>query len=45
MMKAVAIDRWIQKVEKGTLLSESLNMAELFYPERFLNALRQQTAR
>ena len=43
--RAVAIQAWVDKVEKGTLLNDTLDLAELFHPDTFLNALRQQTAR
>ena len=40
-----AVHRWVGRVDQGTLLREPLDLAELFNPERFINALRQQTAR
>ncbi|RDD40688.1 Cytoplasmic dynein 2 heavy chain 1 [Trichoplax sp. H2] len=43
--KTLALGTWVQKSESGSLLSESLDLAELFHPDTFLNALRQQTAR
>ena len=43
--KTLALGTWVQKSERGSLLSEPLDLAELFHPDTFLNALRQQTAR
>lgn len=44
--KALALGSWEEKGAAGTLLkSESLDLSELFHPDTFLNALRQQTAR
>ena len=43
--RAAAIQGWVEKAESGRLLSETLDLAELFHPDTFLNALRQQTAR
>eukprot|EP00002_Diphylleia_rotans_P017833 TRINITY_DN345_c0_g1_i5.p1 TRINITY_DN345_c0_g1~~TRINITY_DN345_c0_g1_i5.p1 ORF type:complete len:2631 (-),score=563.81 TRINITY_DN345_c0_g1_i5:572-7306(-) len=40
-----ALDTWQQKAASNTLLSGAINLADLFHPETFLNALRQQTAR
>uniref|UniRef100_A0ACB8FH32 Cytoplasmic dynein 2 heavy chain 1 n=1 Tax=Sphaerodactylus townsendi TaxID=933632 RepID=A0ACB8FH32_9SAUR len=36
---------WVGKAEKQTLLSDILDLSELFHPDTFLNALRQETAR
>ncbi|KAL8191059.1 UNVERIFIED_CONTAM: Cytoplasmic dynein 2 heavy chain 1 [Gekko kuhli] len=36
---------WVTKAEKQTLLSDILDLSELFHPDTFLNALRQETAR
>ena len=37
---------WVEKAEKGRLLGgDELNLADLFHPNTFLNAVRQQTAR
>ena len=44
--KALALRAWEEKGRAGTLLQEgALDLSELFYPNTFLNALRQQTAR
>ena len=44
--KALALGSWEEKGTAGTLLqSSSLDLSELFHPDTFLNALRQQTAR
>ncbi|XP_043189481.1 cytoplasmic dynein 2 heavy chain 1-like [Amphibalanus amphitrite] len=43
--RTLACKRWVQKAESGTLLNEPLDLSELFHPDTFLNALRQQTAR
>ena len=43
--RAVAIQGWVERAESGRLLSEQLDLSELFHPDTFLNALRQQTAR
>ena len=43
--RAQAIQMWVEKAESGRLLQETLDLSELFHPDTFLNALRQQTAR
>ncbi|KAA0702385.1 Cytoplasmic dynein 2 heavy chain 1 [Triplophysa tibetana] len=43
--RALAIQGWVQRAERGALLSEMLDLSELFHPDTFLNALRQETAR
>ncbi|XP_075054902.1 cytoplasmic dynein 2 heavy chain 1 [Mixophyes fleayi] len=43
--RTVAIQNWVEKAEKQTLLSDTLDLSELFHPDTFLNALRQETAR
>lgn len=43
--RATAIQGWVEKAESGSLLRETLDLSELFRPDTFLNALRQQTAR
>uniref|UniRef100_H2ZEZ6 Cytoplasmic dynein 2 heavy chain 1 n=1 Tax=Ciona savignyi TaxID=51511 RepID=H2ZEZ6_CIOSA len=44
--KTMALQGWAEKAEKGSLLgSNELNLADLFHPNTFLNAVRQQTAR
>nr|KAG5701773.1 hypothetical protein BaRGS_000763 [Batillaria attramentaria] len=43
--RAVAIQTWVDKAENGSLLNGTLDLSELFRPDTFLNALRQQTAR
>ncbi|XP_075347137.1 cytoplasmic dynein 2 heavy chain 1 isoform X3 [Mycteria americana] len=43
--RAFAIQNWVEKAEKQKLLSDTLDLSELFHPDTFLNALRQETAR
>lgn len=43
--RTLAIQNWVDKAEKQSLLSDTLDLAELFHPDTFLNALRQETAR
>ena len=43
--RALAIQTWVERAERGSLLNETLDLSELFHPDTFLNALRQQTAR
>jgi dynein heavy chain 2 len=43
--RTVALDSWKQRSESGKILSSTLNLSDLFRPDTFLNALRQQTAR
>lgn len=43
--RALAIQGWVERAEKQTLLSDTLDLSELFHPDTFLNALRQETAR
>ncbi|CAH1776602.1 unnamed protein product [Owenia fusiformis] len=43
--RANAIQSWVGKAERGSLLKDTLDLSELFKPDTFLNALRQQTAR
>ncbi|XP_058887125.1 cytoplasmic dynein 2 heavy chain 1-like [Acipenser ruthenus] len=43
--RTLAIQNWVDKSEKQSLLSDTLDLAELFHPDTFLNALRQETAR
>lgn len=43
--RAIAIQTWVEKADQGRLLTETLDLSELFHPDTFLNALRQQTAR
>lgn len=43
--RALAIQNWVDKAEKQVLLSDTLDLSELFHPDTFLNALRQETAR
>ncbi|XP_076446844.1 LOW QUALITY PROTEIN: cytoplasmic dynein 2 heavy chain 1-like [Babylonia areolata] len=45
MARASAIQGWVERAQSGSLLSETLDLSELFRPDTFLNALRQQTAR
>ena len=43
--RAVAVQTWVDKAQNNNLLRDSLDLSELFRPDTFLNALRQQTAR
>ncbi|XP_059389920.1 dynein cytoplasmic 2 heavy chain 1 isoform X1 [Carassius carassius] len=43
--RALAIQAWVERAERGGLLSEMLDLSEIFHPDSFLNALRQETAR
>lgn len=43
--RAVALEKWAERVDQGTLLTNPVDLGELIRPETFLNALRQQTAR
>ncbi|KAL8606249.1 Cytoplasmic dynein 2 heavy chain 1 [Nucella lapillus] len=45
MARATALQGWVEKAQTGSLLTETLDLSELFRPDTFLNALRQQTAR
>ncbi|XP_067663541.1 cytoplasmic dynein 2 heavy chain 1-like isoform X1 [Haliotis asinina] len=40
-----AIQGWVERAQGQSLLSSTLDLSELFKPDTFLNALRQQTAR
>nr|XP_023648221.1 cytoplasmic dynein 2 heavy chain 1 isoform X1 [Paramormyrops kingsleyae]XP_023648222.1 cytoplasmic dynein 2 heavy chain 1 isoform X1 [Paramormyrops kingsleyae] len=43
--RALAIQAWVQRAERQTLMTETLDLSELLHPDTFLNALRQETAR
>ena len=43
--KALALGEWLGKTDAGVLLKLPVKLTELFRPDTFLNALRQQTAR
>ena len=43
--RASAVQVWVEKAESGALLRDTLDLSELFRPDTFLNAIRQQTAR
>ena len=43
--KTLALGSWVEKCNSDSLLREVLDLSELFHPDTFLNALRQQTAR
>ena len=45
MTRALAIQRWSQRANHGSLLREPLDLSELFHPDTFLSALKQQTSR
>lgn len=36
---------WINRVQKGQLLKNPVNLSDLVHPETFLNAFRQRSAR
>ncbi|KAG9335283.1 hypothetical protein JZ751_005463 [Albula glossodonta] len=36
---------WVERAERQSLLTDTLDLSELFHPDTFLNALRQETAR
>lgn len=43
--KTLALGSWVEKCNSSSLLNDVLDLSELFHPDTFLNALRQQTAR
>ncbi|XP_047450013.1 cytoplasmic dynein 2 heavy chain 1 isoform X3 [Mugil cephalus] len=43
--RALAIQSWVDRASRQALLSDTLDLSELFHPDTFLNALRQETAR
>ncbi|XP_068612804.1 cytoplasmic dynein 2 heavy chain 1 isoform X2 [Brachionichthys hirsutus] len=43
--RALAIQTWVERAARQALLSDVLDLSELFHPDTFLNALRQETAR
>ncbi|XP_026994578.2 cytoplasmic dynein 2 heavy chain 1 isoform X2 [Tachysurus fulvidraco] len=43
--RALAVQNWVERMERNTLLSDTLDLSDLFHPQTFLNALRQETAR
>uniref|UniRef100_A0A3Q1I1J7 Cytoplasmic dynein 2 heavy chain 1 n=1 Tax=Anabas testudineus TaxID=64144 RepID=A0A3Q1I1J7_ANATE len=43
--RALAIQGWVERAGRKALLTDSLDLSELFHPDTFLNALRQETAR
>jgi len=43
--RRIALSKWLTLSAKGTLLEQPLELADLFNPSTFLNALKQQTAR
>lgn len=45
VFRATALQKWLEKIQQGSLLKSQLDLSELFRPDTFLNALRQQTAR
>jgi len=40
-----SLKKWVELTRANSLLNDSVNLAELFHPEIFLNALRQKFAR
>ncbi|XP_077466766.1 cytoplasmic dynein 2 heavy chain 1 isoform X1 [Stigmatopora argus] len=45
VMRALALQSWVERAGKQALFSDTLDLSELFHPDTFLNALRQETAR
>ncbi|CAM9717863.1 unnamed protein product, partial [Sphacelaria rigidula] len=43
--KKASLSRWEAAVTKGDLLNHPVDLSNLFNPNTFLNAVRQQTAR
>ena len=43
--RSQALGAWADLVQRGAVLTSAVNLGELFEPQIFLNALRQQTAR
>uniref|UniRef100_A0A3Q3KJ04 Cytoplasmic dynein 2 heavy chain 1 n=1 Tax=Monopterus albus TaxID=43700 RepID=A0A3Q3KJ04_MONAL len=43
--RALAIQSWVERAGRQALLKDILDLSELFHPDTFLNALRQETAR
>ncbi|KAJ9578979.1 hypothetical protein L9F63_024918, partial [Diploptera punctata] len=43
MARALAVQRWSQRSSQGTLLREPVDLSDLFHPDTFLSALKQQT--
>ncbi|KAM9852784.1 cytoplasmic dynein 2 heavy chain 1 isoform 4-T4 [Aulostomus maculatus] len=43
--RAFAMQSWVERAARQALLSDTLDLSELFHPDTFLNALRQETAR
>uniref|UniRef100_A0A673BPT3 Dynein cytoplasmic 2 heavy chain 1 n=1 Tax=Sphaeramia orbicularis TaxID=375764 RepID=A0A673BPT3_9TELE len=43
--RAIAIQNWVERAGRQALLLDTLDLSELFHPDTFLNALRQETAR
>uniref|UniRef100_A0A672FSM8 Cytoplasmic dynein 2 heavy chain 1 n=1 Tax=Salarias fasciatus TaxID=181472 RepID=A0A672FSM8_SALFA len=41
--RALAIQSWVERAARQALLSDILDLSELFHPDTFLNALRQET--
>ena len=43
--KVNEIQKWTSRIDQGSLLKDSINFADLFHPDTFLNSLCQQSAR
>nr|XP_032832089.1 cytoplasmic dynein 2 heavy chain 1 [Petromyzon marinus]XP_032832097.1 cytoplasmic dynein 2 heavy chain 1 [Petromyzon marinus]XP_032832104.1 cytoplasmic dynein 2 heavy chain 1 [Petromyzon marinus] len=43
--RALALQGWLARAKSDSLMGSELDLSELFHPQSFLNALRQQTAR
>lgn len=45
VQRVASIQLWVTQMEKGTLLTEPVNLSDLFNAESFLSAFKQQCAR
>lgn len=43
--KATSLLGWVKRMQQGQLLTNGIELGDLFHPETFLNALRQKSAR
>lgn len=43
--RSQAVLEWVERAEQNRLLEQILDLSDLFHPDTFLNAFRQQTAR
>ena len=42
ILRVTALERWLERAERGGLLTAELDLSELFHPDTFLNAGRQK---